>query len=217
MIVPHDEANKVLAPYFQKFLQCILKANEEQNTAIIPGARAKTRKRTISGLMNDLVTHNLRSELLDSPGITIKERYGQLQIVISTGSSGFLMKTKQTNRRKPLSFIPTQLALDFVYQLEQLQLPNMPSPLTNIILTYQWNKARTDVERVSIRCPSDELNYSWEIPIPVVQVPHLVAPTEDVPGSEKRVTTKKRNVRKTKKNTKRGQDNNERKGETNKS
>jgi hypothetical protein len=217
MISSREEAANILAPFVNKIGRCVLKANEEQMEAVQPSARAKTRKRTISGLMNDLVAHNLKSELEGLPGITIKEKYGQTQIIFTEGSSGLRMKAKQSNRRRPFSFIPTQLALDFIHQVEQLQLPEMPAPLTNVVLTYEWNRTRTEIKKMTIQCPQDELNFSWEIPITIGQLPKPVTPLDMLPDTkpteEKRVVPKK-TAKKAKKNPERGKGKNEGKGET---
>jgi hypothetical protein len=197
IVASDDEANKALVKYFRKFLQSITAGSEELRNALTTEARAKARKRTISTLMNDLVTHNLREKLSDSPQIKFIDKYGQLKVVLP---EGFLMKCKQS-KRKRLSFINTQLMFEFMNQLP-LMLPEMPSPLTNIILTYQFNRARTEIEKVSLLCPADERNYYWELPISGVPellpaIEHQQAP--ELPAEPKRVVPKARRTKKSKK------------------
>jgi hypothetical protein len=196
-VTSNDEANKAIVKYSYKFLQSITAGSEELRNALAPGALAKARKRTISSLMNDLVTHNLREKLSDSPKIQFIEKHGQLKIVLP---EGFLMKCKQSNRKR-LSFINTQLMFEFMNQLP-LMLPGMPSPLTNIVLTYQFNKARTEIEKISILCPADERNYYWELPI--TEVTELLPAIEsqqapELPAEPKRVVPKARRTKKFKK------------------
>ncbi len=206
-----------LSPYFQSILECVLSANEEQQEALLPSARAKIRKRTQSSLMSDLVVHNLRANLDNIPDISFKEKYGQLQVIIRSGDSGYRLKTKQLKNRK-LSFIPTQLAMEFLYQVGQLELPNMPAPLTNLILTFQWNRARTEIESVSIMCPDSINSYKWEISIPTspISKPQIIAPELPVEKT-KRVQVKNGTSKEQSKKTIRGSNGNEKRGETNQS
>ena len=143
--------------------------NKEQKDAIVPISRAKAKKRTTSNLMNDIVSHNVRSTFTGVPGFEIIERYSQTKIRFS---SELLIKIKQSKNNK-INFIPTQLALDFMEQVEQLRLPNMPSSVTNLILTYEWDKTRTNIIKISLLCPADKYNYHYEIPVAVISLPEF--------------------------------------------
>lgn len=199
MVVSVNEANKALLSYLDIFRDAILEANEEQKTALTPESRAKIPKRGISTIMNALVTHRLRANLTGLQGVEIKEKYAQTQI---TFSHNFLMKCKQSRYRR-ISFIETQLMLGFMNQL-QTMFPRMPSPITNIVLTYQWNRTRTEIEKISILCPADEhSNYHWEIDVPLEgghqTIPNIQPQQPPVlPVETKRIIPKAKKVQKSK-------------------
>ena len=66
MVALQDDVYKSLSPYFNQFIKCIQDANKEQIDAIVPLSRAKAKKRTRSGLMNDIASHNIRATFRES-------------------------------------------------------------------------------------------------------------------------------------------------------
>lgn len=162
-----EEVFKDLSPFFIKFIECIQEANKEQLEAISPEARAKIKKRTVSGFMNDIISHNIRETFTGEAGFNIEEKYGQTRLNLS---SKYLIKFKKSSNKK-IGYIPTQSALNFLYQLDRMQLPGMPTPITNLFLVYEWNKTRTQVTNISILCPNGRDKYSWELPISHVPMP----------------------------------------------
>jgi len=205
-----------LLPYIEQLRECVILAHQEQSASLRPETRAKTRKRVVSGLMNDLVTFNMRETLQGQPGIKIIEKYDQTKVLFD---SKYLMKAKKRDHRNRISYVPTSMALDFVYQLEQLKLPDMPSPATNVMLNYWWNKTRTDIERISIVWPNGNNSYSREYEIPLTkgtaltQVPptvmlELALPPKPVLPRQKALN-RKANVKKTPKQLTRSRKRNE--------
>ena len=197
MLEYEDSQIAPLKPYLQIFMQCIIDANNELQ-GIPAGLRAKSRKRSFSTIMNDVVTHNLRANLADFPEVKTRDRYGQLQILFS---SEYLMKCKQANSKGTLSYTQTQLALDFINQLQML--PGMPEPITNIILTYIWDRTRTIIERVKVVCPLNKHVNKWEIVISgPMERPMPASPILPIdynpPSQTKRVVPKKKKVTKIK-------------------
>lgn len=202
MFSSDDNANKSMAKYLKDFYQSVMSGKDELKDALSPSARAKAKKRTISTLMNDLVTHNLHEKISNSfPQVRYSSSYGQLKLIFP---EGFLMKCKQSNRKR-LSFISTQTMFAFMNQLETM-FPGMPSPYTNIVLTYQFNKTRTEIEKMSLVCPANEHKYRWELP--VAFTPEMLPITEseslevsEQPIEPKRIVPKAKNVKKSKKGT----------------
>jgi len=197
IVASDDDAYKGLQKYFPVFIQAIIEAQKELSNALVPEVRAKVRKRTTSTLMNDISTFNLMSQLLGSEGVGIRNRNGQLQYLFS---EGFFMKCKQS-KRKRFSFINTQTMFEFMHQLKTM-FPGMPPKVTNILLTFQFNKTRTQVEKIAILCPADERNYYWELPIPFEMTPDFAPlfPIPELPlGSKPRVVPKAKNTKKSKK------------------
>lgn len=183
MIASQDDVYKSLSPYFDAFTKCILDGNKEQKKALNSAVRAKARRRTISGLMNDLISHEIRERFVGIPGVEVNERYAQTQL---TFSSNYRLKIKQSKNRK-LSFISTQLAMEFLNQVGQLQLPNMPSPVTNLILTYEWDNTRTNIVKTSLLCPATASEYHWELPITVTTMAEIITEAEPIVDSTKEI------------------------------
>ncbi len=198
MVALQDDVYKSLSPYFEQFIKCIQDANKEQRDAIVPESRGKAKKRTISTLMNDIVSHNIRKTFTGVSGFEVIERYSQTQIRFS---SELLIKTKQSKNNK-IHFIPTQLALDFLEQVEQLKLHDMPSAITNLILTYEWDITRTNIIKISFLCPVNKRDYHYEIPVAIVTVPEFAVDSRTIEHNElkqKRVQPKIKKNRKTNK------------------
>jgi hypothetical protein len=199
LVASADDAGKTLANYLDIIRKAVLRANEQQKNALSVEARAKMPKRVISGVMNALVSHELRTNLSNLPGIVIRQPYAQTQIIFS---SEFLMKCK-LSKRKRISFIQTRLMLDFMNQL-QSAFPDMPSPVTNIVLTYEWNDARTEIVRISIDCPANETDYYWTMEIPLEATAQTVPPQipqlpPQLPSETQRIKPKANRIKKSKK------------------
>jgi len=195
MVALQDDVYKSLSPYFNQFIKCIQDANKEQIDAIVPLSRAKAKKRTRSGLMNDIASHNIRATFTGKSGFEVIERYAQTQIRFS---SKLLIKIKQSKNNK-INFIPTQLALDFLGQVEQLRLPDMPLAITNLILTYEWDKTRTNIIKVSLLCPANKNDYLYEIPVAIPFIPEFATESKTVESNEtqpKRVQPKMKKSKK---------------------
>jgi len=211
MVASLEDAQEFVLDYAQRFLDAIISANEEQKTSLSPRARAKTKKRSISSLMNDIVAFNLIEKLSDIPGIKFDLSYNQLKIIFSPN---FILKCKKSENGK-ISYINTQSMFDFMHQLPTM-LPNMPSPATNIFLVYEWNKTRTEINKVAIQCPAGKHSNFWEVPIalPSEPLPQITNPIPTAtPLETGRVIPKPKKIKKLK-NSK-GLGNNEQHGKEN--
>lgn len=199
MVATQEDSYNLLAKYFPILLQSVLDGNEELQKGLPPEIRAKAKKRSISNLANDIITHNLSKNLDDYPGIKYSNKFDQLKVIFP---EGYLLKCKQAKSNR-LSFIPTQIMFEFMNQL-QLAFPGMPLPYTNIVLTFQFNKTRTAVESVNLICPADKTKLHWDIPfnISTTTIPQQeMIETQEFSPEIKRITPKPKNIKKTKKGT----------------
>ena len=193
MQASHEDGQSDLGRHLLELGQCVSRAKEQLNDMLSknPEYAAKIRKRSHSNVMNDFVTHNIRERFTDAEEVILKERYGQLQVIFSCK---YVMKSKKSDNLKRLSFIPTQLALGFMRQVRQLELPNMPEPTTNIVLTWQFNKTRTDIEKVAIVCPASKNTFLWTLEIPLrpeYALPTIPTPTAPQPIAGNSLGTKR--------------------------
>lgn len=197
MTASKDNFEKFILNHAAKIREAILSANTEQLAALNGQSRAKAKKRTIASLMNDLVTHNLEERLVGSTGIIIRHPYNQLVVIFSPD---YILKCKKSERGK-ISSNNTQLMFDFMHQLP-LMLPDMPAPATNIFLTYEWNKARTEIQKIVIRCPNGQNDYIWEVPIPITaeqeSMPKMQPETPNIPTQTKKIVPKAKRIKKSK-------------------
>lgn len=209
-----DDTKRILGPYFENLVALIRGAAQALQTSFTPEARAIASRRTSSSLMYDRVRHALKEFCGQIEGIQVRERYGQIRLIFG---SDLAMKVKQA-RNGRISYIPTQLALQFVHQLQQLELNGMPPPLTNVHLKFEFNSTRTDIIAISIACPRDRNDNYWEFRVPI-EPPTVSmleqAPAEIPPEQPRLVVPKTKKDRKNRKPTKRGtRRNNDRTGET---
>jgi hypothetical protein len=146
--------------------------------------------------MNDFVTHRLRDCFTGRPGVTLDEKYGQTKLIFNCQ---YVMKCKKSTGRK-LSYVDTQLMLSFMHQS---RLPGMPSPVTNVILTYEWNRPRTEIVKIALLCPANKNNYHWEIPLAKAAEFLPVQEKQEIPSEPpletKRVKPKAKKAKETKK------------------
>ncbi len=199
MVSSIEDFNKFIVSHAKQITDAIISANKEQNDALNTQARAKAKKRTISSLMNDFVSHNLEENLAGKSGIQIKHHYNQLHIIFSPD---FIMKCKKSERGR-ISFSNTQLMFNFMHQLPSM-LPGMPDLATNIVLIYEWNIARTEIQKIAIQCPNGKNSYLWEVPIPLTTAPELLPQTQtqeiiSLPTEIKRIMPKSKRIKKSKK------------------
>ncbi len=211
MVVSLEYANSKLEKYFKTFVTCILDANKEEMDSIKIEVRAKMRKRSLSSLMNDIVIHNLRERLADYPKLNFRDTNGQLKVIFP---EGFAMKSKQANSRQLVSMIDTQAALNFIFNNGQFALEGMPERLTNIILSYTWNKARTEIIQISLICPANKEHSYWQRIISLQTETTELLPQNNSPETtnqiEKKRVTPKRNNR-----VRKGTNSNDQSGEKN--
>jgi hypothetical protein len=166
---------------------------ENQYNALPDNIKAQARPRSQSSLMNDFIVVGLRKNILSFPEVIPFDRYGQTIISIKLSNCTVNIKCKKINKRRQISFIPTQMAIEFMdnqsYQLSYLD------PVINLFFGFQWNNIRTKVEKIYILHPYGPNHFDWECEIakPYEAISPLlppVGPTDDrLP--EKRVKPKK--------------------------
>ncbi len=111
MVTSKEDFEKFILKHVTQIRNAIISANEEQISALTGQARAKAKKRTISSLMNDLVTHNLEVGLSDTSEITIKHHYNQLVIILS---SDYILKCKKSETVKLVLAQPRQCSISCI-------------------------------------------------------------------------------------------------------
>lgn len=174
---------------------------EIQYNALPDDVKAQARPRSQSSLMNDFIVTGLRNALSGFREVTTAEKYGQTIISVQLSNCTANIKSKKVDKRKQISYIPTQSAMDFMekseYQLSYLD------PMINLIFGFKWNNIRTEIEKLYIMHPAGANHFDWECDItqPVEEVPTLPPLTEstiDKPVT-KRVKPKRKYIKSKKK------------------
>jgi len=177
---------------------------ENQYNALPDNIKAQARPRSQSSLMNDFIVAGLRTKLSSFPWIIPFDRYGQTIFSVRLSNCTLNIKCKKINKRRQISFIPTQIAMKFMdnqpYQLSYL------GPVINLFLGLQWNNIRTKIEKILILHPDGSNHFDWECEIaePYEEISPLlppVGPTSDRPP-EKRVKPKDKKPKNKKKYSK---------------
>jgi len=181
-----------LVPYLPALESARAYAENQYNT--LPDIiKAQARPRSQSSLMNDFVVAGIRQRLSSFPEITPFDRYGQTIFSVKLSNCTLNIKCKKINKRRQISFIPTQIAMEFMdnqpYQLSYLD------PIINLFIGFQLNNIRTKIEKILFLHPYGPNHFDWECEIakPYEAISPLlppVEPTSDRPP-EKRVKPKK--------------------------
>jgi len=146
---------------------------ETQYNALPDDVKAQARPRSQSSLMNDFIVTGLRNALSGFREVTTSEKYGQTIVSIQLSNCTANIKCKKVNKRKQISYIPTQLAMGFMensaYQLSYLD------PIMNLIFGFKWNNIRTEIEKIYILHPAGINHFDWECDItrPIEEIPTL--------------------------------------------
>jgi hypothetical protein len=159
-------AEKELSPLFSALIKA-KNSTEEQFNAMPVEFNVIARRRTQSSYINDLMVINLKNYLSNIEGVNFVDSNGQTKFIYN---DKYIIKVKQINKNKKISFIATQAAMDFLYGLEyQLSLPGIDVPNTNLILGYKMNSLHTEIENLIILHPDGLNHFSWEYEVAEVQ------------------------------------------------
>jgi len=191
MDIEFSQLLRELSPYIQP-LEGARAYAETQYDALPDDIKAQARPRSQSSLMNDFIVAGVRKNLLSFHEVTTYDRYGQTIIAIKLSNYTVNIKCKKVNKRRQISFIPTQMAMKFmdnpIYQLSYLD------PVINLFFGFQWNNIRTKVEKVYILHPYGPNHFDWECEIakPFEAISPLLPPVEltDDRSAKKRVKPK---------------------------
>lgn len=203
MNIQFNQLLRELSPYIPA-LESARRYAETQYNALPADVKAQARPRSQSSLMNDFIVAGLRNSLANRPGVTPSERYGQTIISVELSNCTAKIKCKKINRRRQISFIPTQIAMKFMdnqpYQLSYLD------PAINLFFGFQWNNIRTEIEKVYILHPHGANHFDWECEItkPSEAVPPLLSPVEATDDRPTRKRVKPKNKKQYSENKKKG-------------
>lgn len=191
MDIERNQLLRELSPYIPA-LESARAYAENQYNALPDAIKAQTRPRSQSSLMNDFIVAGLRKDVSSFPEVTPLDRHGQTIISIKLSDCTVNIKCKKINKRRQLSFIPTQIAMEFMdnqsYQLSYLD------PVINLFFCFQWNTIRTKIEKIYILHPHGPNHFDWECeiakPSEEIQPPlPPIGPSDDRP-TKKRVKPK---------------------------
>lgn len=203
MDIEPNQLLRELAPYIP-VLESIRAYAENQYNALPDIIKAQARPRSQSSLMNDFIVAGLRKNLLSFPEVTPFDRYGQTIISIRLSNCTVNIKCKKINKRRQISFIPTQIAMKFMdnqsYQLSYLD------PIINLFFGFQLNNIRTKIEKILILHPYGPNHFDWECEIakPYEAVSPLLPPVEPTDDRPPKKRVKPKNKKRYSRNRKRG-------------
>ncbi|HBV97794.1 MAG: hypothetical protein JL50_02865 [Peptococcaceae bacterium BICA1-7] len=184
MTLSLNEAKRILDPILPKLSKSINAAINDYKRNIL---RLEYSRRTRASIINDLMWRYAQEALIDAPGIFWRRKGNSHYLIIE---DKFKLKFKMLTKNLRSMNIPTQQALDFVYQENgQLDFPDKPAPVTNILAGYKWNDLQTDHDGVYIVCPFGTQNL-WALEI--TQEKSKEAEIVPIPTTErKRVAVRK--------------------------
>lgn len=177
MNIKFNQLLRELSPYISA-LENARGYAETQYNALPDDIKAQARSRSQSSLMNDFIVAGLRNSLSSFPEVTTSERYGQTIISVTLSDCTANIKCKKINKRRQISCIPTQTAMEFMnnsqYQLSYLD------PEINLFFGFQWNNIRTEIEKIYILHPDYANHFDWECEItkPSEAIQILLPPIE---------------------------------------
>lgn len=203
MNIEFNQLIRELSPYIPA-LESARGYAETQYNALPDDIKAQARRRSQSSLMNDFMVAGLRNSLLSFPEVTTSERYGQTIISVKLSNCTANIKCKKINKRRQISFIATQIAMEFMNNLPH-QLSYL-DPKINLFLGFQWNNIRTEIEKIYILHPDGANHFDWECEItkPSEAIPTLLPPIEAIDNRPVRKRVKPKNKKQYSKNKKRG-------------
>jgi hypothetical protein len=180
MVHSREDAQRILGPYNEVFSDIAYSAiGDYRNSDSL--AQARHTRRSKSSIINDYMVHHAKEKLTGLPGIQFVQVRGGTRIIVG---NEFQVRLKKLDDRLRSSNVPTQLVMDFLFQVQAL-LPGMPDRLTNVVVGYQWNALQTEPKGVYIVCPRG-LHNEWVIPLPsraalAERVPEYLRAGDEVP------------------------------------
>lgn len=171
MIDSQVEAQTILSPYLDTLGDILTRAIDSYKN-IDPEVKAVHSARTRTSNISDYIRLYVVQEMAGTPNVSLKSRYGQLRLVIE---DKFQLTFKKLDRNLLPSYIPTDRWRDFMNQITtQSELDNMPSPVTNAVVGYQWDGFAS--ARVLIVCPNGR-RVEWKLEILPSVTPSIVEST----------------------------------------
>jgi len=164
MLRSEEDARRVLGPYFDRLYHCVVSAiNEFRSDPNHASLLARITSRSKANVINDLIWDKLRVEFAEEVGFIFPKPYLNRREV-HVGDAEFRLRAKKLNSRMRPQNIPTQMAMDFLFQVsQQLAFPGMEPP-TNVDLCYRLvGPAELGIE-VYLRCPAGH-NAFWMLMI----------------------------------------------------
>ena len=183
-----ERTRQDLTVLFDKIRKAADNAQNDYDELINNDAKAKLRPRDHSGIINSFMVHHLKEVLFHPPKVTFSDKYSQ---TIFNIDGKYRIKCKKMDKRRQISCVWTQLALDFMYNVPmQPTFPGMELP-QNLNLNYVWSIFRTQIDDIYIMRPEGPNKYSWEIRVEPLQR----AVEEEQPAPQIFDMPKKRRVR----------------------
>jgi len=196
-----DNAQSIITPELGKLLlEAISAAFGDYDKKVDAQARAVCTATTRAMFVNDHMVFHARDKMKKyAPYVRFVLRRGRTHLVIGPDDGSLVeVKMKKLNRNRRPSNIPTAEASDYQNQVPyQLGLPNMPSPIANLIAGYRLNSEKTGIEAVYIVYPEGAHN-KWEWKLDFAAQPAPAAPERQLVDSSpepKAVVPKKRPLR----------------------
>ena len=156
--------------------------NDKQRTE-----RADLRPGSQASVIHDYMERVARDLLTGRPGVLLSPPSFQAFSIEILGKWCF--RLHRLNDDFTISYNTTTLALDFVGQVVQLNLPFGEPPLTNLHLGYRTNPTNSGLASVHVVCPKGEEEVSWQYMLlpPESGTEPTQIPIRPVPGPRPRL------------------------------
>ena len=174
-------AERILDPYMPQIEEIFTAAlNEFQTKHFDPDFLGRTN----ANIINNLITKHAKKILISDSGIRFRYERGALYMIIH---DKMIAKFKKLNDNLLTSNIKTKSVTRFRNQELILNLPNIPPPLTNIFLGYQWDSLNKCYSSLYVTCPSGATKNAWTIAIePAITTTLPIIPANPAPAAPKK-------------------------------
>lgn len=173
-----DSVKSIITPELAKtLLEVITSAFADYNNKVDAQARAVCTATTRANFVNDHMIFHARDKMEKfAPYVRFVLRRGRTHLVIGPEGNLVEVKMKKLDRNRRPSNIPTNEAKDYQNQVvHQLELPDMPSPIANLIAGYRLNSEKTGIGAVYIVYPQGSHN-KWEWKLEFETQPATITP-----------------------------------------
>lgn len=161
-----DEILEALGPKVVGVLEAAVprtRLDLENYRTSLPDIVATSSPRGLANWIHDRIWHHVVSDLHDLDNVVIVDR-GPVREIVVDGT--YRIRIKRHDRRGRVSTYPTQTALQFLNQPEQLSLDGLGE--VHLIAGYQWDSTahRIGPAVLSLRDGMDNLLWMVELPAP---------------------------------------------------